>query len=78
MKREDFARDLHEFRKTGAGLADVTLVCQEGRLPAHKTILALRSKVFRAMFTCSDTREATTKEVIIDDTDVETVERFLE
>ena len=77
-KREDLAEDLHEFRKTGEGLADVTLVCQEKRLPAHKAILALRSKVFRTMFTLGDTREAATKEVIIDDADPETVERFLE
>ena len=54
--REDFAKDLHEFRKTGAGLADVTIVCEEKRLPAHKTILALRSRAFRTMFTRSDTR----------------------
>ena len=59
-------------------MADVTIVCDEKSLPAHKTILALRSKVFRTMFTRDDTREAATKEVIIDDTDVVTVERFLE
>ena len=72
------SKDLQEFRKNGANSADVTIVCQEQRLPAHKAILAARSKVFQTMFAHDDTAEAATKLVNIDDVSPEIVDKFLE
>ena len=57
--------------------ADISLVCGEKQLPCHKSILTARSDVFAAMFSHSDTAEATSKEVKIDDTDPDTLEIFL-
>ena len=57
--------------------ADVSLVCGERQFPCHKTILMSRSDVFAAMFSHSHTTESTAKKVKIDDTDPDTLERFL-
>ena len=38
-------------------LSDVTLVCEGRIFPAHKIILAMRSKYFRAMFAHPGTSE---------------------
>ena len=57
--------------------ADISLVCGEKRFPCHKTILAARSDVFAAMFSHSSTTEAVANEVKIDDTDPDTLDRFI-
>ena len=57
--------------------SDITLICSSMRFSAHKAILAARSPVFAAMFRHSDTEEAATNEVRINDTDSSTLERFL-
>ena len=57
--------------------ADISLVCGEKQLSCHKSILAARSDVFAAMFSHSETTEAASKEVKIDDTDPDTLEIFL-
>ena len=57
--------------------SDITLICGDRQFPAHKVILAARSNVFAAMFRHSNTREAATNEVMIKDTDPDTLERFL-
>ena len=57
--------------------ADITLICQAKRFPAHKTILAARSDVFAAMLTHPNTEEVKSNEVKIEDTDPGTLERLL-
>ena len=57
---------------------DITLICDNEKFPAHKTILGARSDVFSAMFQHNGTHEAETNEVEIDDTDARTVKRFLQ
>lgn len=71
------SNDLKDLRKNGEYLADVTIKCQTQTFPAHKTILGARSDVLSAMFMHGDTKEAKTKQVEMDDTDPETVVRFL-
>ena len=58
-------------------MADVTIVCEETRFPAHKNILSARSEVFLAMFSHKDTLESQRNEVIVKDVDKVTMERFL-
>ena len=58
--------------------ADVTLICDDVKFPAHKTILGARSDVFSAMFQHNGTQEAETNRVKIEDTDPKTVKRFLQ
>ena len=71
------SKDIKDLRKRGEGFADVTILCQHRKFPSHKTILAARSDVFSVMFQHEDTREAQTNQVHMEDTDPETVERFL-
>lgn len=59
-----------------SALSDVTIICGENRLPAHKFILTLRSPVFRAMLT-GELAEATANEVVITDFDVPVMKAFL-
>ena len=73
----DLANCISALRKKAGDSADITLVCQEKRFFAHKAILTARSDVFSAMFSHSDTMEATTKEVCIEDTDPDTLERLI-
>ena len=73
------AHDIHNYLIAGADTADLALKCDGLSFPVHKAILAARSDVFATMFgdPCSDMREATTKEVKIEDFDAKTLERFL-
>ena len=73
------AHDIHNYLIAGADTADLTLICNERRYPVHKAILAARSDVFATMFgdPCSDMKEATTKEVKIEDVDSKTLDMFL-
>ena len=73
----DLANCMSALRKRADNAADVTLICQGKKFPVHKAILIGRSDVFSAMFSHADTTEATTNEVHIDDTDHDTLERFL-
>ena len=73
----DLANSIALFAERGGRMADITLLCAEKRFPAHKTILAARSDVFATMFQHTDTEEASTNEVRIEDTDPETMSRFL-
>ena len=57
--------------------ADVTLMCEGERFPAHKVILAARSDVFSAMFQYKNTKEAETNLVEIEDANSTTVKNFL-
>jgi speckle-type POZ protein len=49
--------------------ADVAIVCRDGKLKAHKFVLALRSPVFKAMFKMSLTTEVTKGVIEITDVD---------
>lgn len=57
--------------------ADVHLVCDDRRLPAHKFILSARSDVFAAMFSHKRTTECQRNEVIITDTEPDILEAML-
>ena len=57
--------------------ADITLICDGEKFPAHKTILGARSDVFSTMFEHKDTLESETNQVEINDTDAKTAKRFL-
>ena len=69
--------DLKHLRETREDATDFTIVCKDKKFPVHKLILGARSDVFLAMFQQSNTQEAQTNQVILDDTDPVTVERFL-
>ena len=71
------AQDVLGYQKKGSVSSDVTLVCNDVRLPVHKTILEARSNVFAAMFQHEGTKEAATKEVEISDVDVPTLKKFV-
>ena len=73
----DLANSISTFAEKGERMADITLLCGEKRFPVHKVILAARSDVFATMFQHTDTEEARTNEVRIEDTDPETLSRFL-
>ena len=73
----DLANSISIFAEKGERMADITLLCGEKRFPVHKVILAARSDVFATMFQHTDTEEARTNEVRIEDTDPETLSRFL-
>ena len=73
----DLANCISVLREKAENSADITLICQEKRFLVHKAILTARSDVFSALFSHTNTKEATTKEVCIDDTDPGTLERFL-
>lgn len=73
----NLANDIHAFQEKGGEFADITLICDEKRFPAHRAILAARSDVFAANFQHHNTKEAATDEVNIDDTDPVTLKRFL-
>ena len=73
----DLTSAIFAIYEKGDDTADFTLTCDKKRFPAHKIILAARSKVFEAMFRHHDTKEARTNEVMIEDTDPDTLERFL-
>ena len=69
---------MKHLRETGLEYADITLICQGKKFPAHKLILAARSDVFSRMFQHQETKEALSKEVEMRDTDPENVSKFLE
>ena len=58
--------------------SDITLICDGEKFPAHRTILGARSDVFAAMFQHNGTKEAETNQVLIEDSDPKTLERFLQ
>ena len=74
----DLANSILTFAEKGEEMADVTLLCDEKRFSAHKAILAARSDVFAAMFHHTSTEEACTNEVRIEDTNPDTLTRFLQ
>ena len=67
---------MKELYKSGTG-ADVTIVCEGERFPAHKLILSARSKVFAAMFSQKMRMEEQQQEVDIKVLDMLTTERLL-
>ena len=69
---EDYAA----MRKSGL-MSDITIVCEGVRLPAHKAVLSARSEVFAAMFSHKENMENQQNEVLIDDVDIDTMEKFL-
>ena len=73
----DLANAILTIQENEEQNSDITLICGDGQFPAHKVILAARSNVFAAMFRHSNTKEAATNEVMIKDTDPDTLERFL-
>ena len=73
----DLANSLSKFVGNGEKMTDITLLCREERFPAHKLILAARSDVFAAMFQHAETEEARANEVRIEDTNPDTLSRFL-
>jgi speckle-type POZ protein len=58
--------------------ADVTLICKEKRFPCHKVILRARSDVFDAMFSHEEMAEMKSSEVMIEDTDPDSLEQLLQ
>ena len=70
------SQDYAALHKNG-DMADVTIVCDGARFPAHKLILSARSEVFAAMFSHKDTLESQKKEILIKDTDKHTMDIFL-
>ena len=69
---EDYAA----MRKSGL-MSDITIVCEGVRLPTHKAVLSARSEVFAAMFSHKDNMENQKNEVLIDDVDIDTMEKFM-
>ncbi|KAG8186994.1 hypothetical protein JTE90_005766 [Oedothorax gibbosus] len=61
----------------GSALSDATLNTEGKSFSAHRSILAARSPVFRAMFEKDETSEVQSGVVDIDDVDSETVDRML-
>ena len=68
--------DFAALRKNGL-MADVTIVHEEGRFPAHKNVLSARSEVFAAMFGHTNTLENQQNEVQVNDGDKVTMDNFL-
>uniref|UniRef100_A0A0K2TV53 Speckletype POZ proteinlike [Cricetulus griseus] n=2 Tax=Lepeophtheirus salmonis TaxID=72036 RepID=A0A0K2TV53_LEPSM len=63
---------------TRSELSDIQLKCGSITFHCHKIILACRSDVFSAMFSHTDTKEARTNVVKIEDIDEETLEALLQ
>ena len=78
LTSHSLSTDLTHLKNTGEDLTDFTIICQDKKFPVHKQILAARSDVFLRMFQHEDTQEAKNNQIEMDDTDPETVERFLE
>ena len=57
-------------------MSDLKILCDEKEFPAHRFILSVRSPVFKTMF-ASNFTETTSKTLPIEDTDAETMEKFL-
>ena len=57
--------------------SDVTIDCDGQSFPCHRSILALSSPVFSAMFSHSETTECTTKTVRVEDMSAAAMEAFL-
>ena len=59
-------------------LSDLKIVCEGKAFPAHKFILSIRSDVFKAMFSSElKFNHSTQNELKIEDTDADTMEKFL-
>ena len=67
-----------DMLKLDDSTSDVTLICDGEKFLAHKVVLAARSDVFSAMFQHDGTKEAESNQVLIEDTDPKTLERFLQ
>ena len=81
----DLAKDIlklgHMFgysTNLGNNLSDISIICEDKKFHAHKTILAARSDVFEAMLQHENTKEAATNQVKIDDATAVTVGHFLQ
>ena len=57
-------------------MSDLKILCDEKEFPGHKFILSISSSVFKTMF-ASNFMETTSKTLPIEDTDAETMEKFL-
>lgn len=73
----EMLKELH-IRLSDPSTADCTIICQGKRLPSHKYILRMRSKVFEAMFSHESLEEGRTSEVTIDDVSPEVMQKFLD
>ena len=59
-------------------MSDLKILCDEKEFPAHRFILSVRSPVFKTMFHgFANFTETTSKTIPIEDTDAETMEKFL-
>ena len=58
-------------------LCDVTIVAGQRRIPAHRIVLSAASDYFAAMFN-SDCREATEKEVVMQNIDSEALAELIQ
>ena len=59
-------------------MSDLKILCDEKEFPAHRFILSVRSPVFKTMFHgFPNFTETTSKTIPIEDTDAETMEKFL-
>ena len=56
---------------------DFTLICNDERLPVHKTILSARSDVLRAMLRHGDMEEGSTSEQKMDDVEPKVLRLFI-
>ena len=57
-------------------MSDLKILCDKKEFPVHTFILSVRSIVFKAMF-ASQFKEATSRTLKIENTDAETMEKFL-
>ena len=57
-------------------MSDLKILCDDKEFPVHKFILSMSSSVFKTMF-ASNFMETTSKTLPIEDTDAETMEKFL-
>ena len=76
LESDTLFQDLNEMFEKGK-FSDVTLQAGEVKLPAHKSILASRSKVFDAMFQ-HDMKETRTNVVKIEDVEPAVLNNFLQ
>lgn len=76
--KHQIANDFEDLLKNGL-FSDVALIVGDGTkiFPAHKAILATRSKVFEAMFKHEAFEESEKNEVNITDVDAEIFEQLL-
>jgi speckle-type POZ protein len=76
-KYSTLAEDMSRAFDTGK-FTDVQLICDNEVCPAHRVVLAARSKVFAAMFGSETFKESVSRKVVIEETDPLSVRFFIQ